>query len=186
MFETDGFLPGTHQFTIKAELPGTPADTDDHWPMEITMRNPIVDIELVSVVADSSVAVIGNPVTLSASVANHGESTIPVALQLMVDNASLPFYSTTTTPLAPGATASVSLEWDTHTYSIGDFTLHVVAAADGDISIGNDTQNLEVRLFHSAFDGPVGSYECSEDVGVNVLGLTARQVGLLRPASVLC
>ena len=181
MLETDGFLPGTHQFTIKAELPGTPADTDDHWPMQITMRNPIVDIELVSVVADSSVAVIGNPVTLSASVANHGEATVPVALQLMVDNASQPVHSTTTTPVAPGATASVSLEWDTHTYSIGDFTLHVVAAADGDVSIGNDSRSLIVRLFHSAFDGPVGSYECSEDVGVNVLGLTARQVGLLDP-----
>ena len=181
LLETDGFLPGTHQFTIKAELPGTPADTDDVWPMQITMRNPIVDIELVSVVADSSVAVIGNPVTLSATVTNHGESTIPVPLQLLVDNASLPFYSTTTTPLAPGATASVSLEWDTHTYSIGDFMLHVVAAADGDVSIGNDTQNLEVRLFHSAFDGPPGSYECSEDVGVNVLGLTARQAALQDP-----
>ena len=181
LLETDTFLPGTHQFTIKAELPGTPADTDDVWPMEITMRDPIVDIELVSVVADSSVAVIGNPVTLSATVANHGESTIPVSLQLLVDNNSQPVHSTTTTPVAPGATASVSLEWDTHTYSIGDFTLHVVAAADGDVSIGNDSRSLIVRLFHSAFDGPVGSYECSEDVGVNVLGLTARQSALEDP-----
>ena len=181
MFETDGFPPGTHQFTIKAELPGTPADTDDLWPIQVTMRNPIVDIELVSVVADSSVAVIGNPVTLSATVTNHGESTIPVPLQLLVDNNSQSVHSTTTTPVAPGATASVSLEWDTHTHSIGDFTLHVVAAADGDVSTGNDSRSLIVRLFHSAFDGPVGSYECSEDVGVNVLGLTARQVGLLDP-----
>ena len=181
LLETDGFLPGTHQFTIKAELPGTPADTDDHWPMQITMRNPIVDIELVSVVADSSVAVIGNPVTLSASLANHGESSVPVSLQLMVDNNSQSVHSTTTTPVAPGATASVSLEWDTHTYSIGDFTLHVVAAADGDVSIGNDSRSLIVRLFQSAFDEPPGSYECSEDVGVNVLGLTARQAGLEDP-----
>ena len=177
----DRFPPGTHQFTIKAELPGTPADTDDVWPMEITMRNPIVDIELVSVVADSSVAVIGNPVTLSATVANHGEATVPVTLQLLVDNNSQPVHSTTTAPVAPGATASVSLEWDTHTYSIGDFTLHVVAAADGDVSTGNDSRSLIVRLFHSAFDGPPGSYECSEDVGVNVLGLTARQAGLEDP-----
>ena len=177
----DRFPPGTHQFTIKAELPGTPADTNDVWPMEITMRDPIVDIELVSVVADSSVAVIGNPVTLSASVANHGESTVPVSLQLMVDNASQPVHSTTATPIAPGATAGVSLEWDTHNYSIGDFTLHVVAAADGDVSIGNDSRSLIVRLFHSAFDGPPGSYECSEDVGVNVLGLTARQAALQDP-----
>ena len=177
----DRFPPGTHQFTIKAELPATPADTDDLWPMEITMRDPIVDIELVSVVADSSAAVVGNPVTLTASVANHGESSVPVPLQLLVDNASQPVHSTTTTPVAPGATASVSLEWDTHNYSIGDYTLHVVAAADGDVSIGNDSQRLMVRLFHSAFDGPVGSYECSEDVGVNVLGLTARQAGLQDP-----
>ena len=119
MFETDGFLPGTHQFAIKAELPGTPADTDDLWPIQVTMRNPIVDIELVSIVADSSVAVIGNPVTLSTSVANHGEATVPVSLQLMVDNASQPVHSTTATPIAPGATAGVSLEWDTHNYSIG-------------------------------------------------------------------
>ena len=181
LLETDTFLPGTHQFAIKAELPGTPADTDDVWPMEITMRDPIVDIELVSVVADSSVAVIGNPVTLSTSVANHGEATVPVSLQLMVDNASQPVHSTTATPIAPGATAGVSLEWDTHNYSIGDFTLHVVAAADGDVSIGNDSRSLIVRLFHSAFDGPPGSYECSEDVGVNVLGLTARQAALQDP-----
>ena len=177
----DRFPPGTHQFTIKAELPATPADTDDLWPMEITMRDPIVDIELVSVVADSSVAVIGNPVILSATVANHGESSVPVPLQLLVDNASLPVHSTTTTPVAPGATASVSFEWDTLNYSIGDYTLHVVAAADGDVSTGNDSQRLIVRLFHSAFDGPVGSYECSEDVGVNVLGLIARQAGLQDP-----
>ena len=181
LLETDGFLPGTHQFTIKAELPGTPADTDDLWPIQVTMRNPIVDIELVSVVADSSVAVIGNSVTLSTSVANHGEATVPVPLQLLVGSASQPVHSTTTAPVAPGATVSVSLEWDTHTYSIGDFTLHVVAAADGDVSIGNDTKSLEVRLFHSAFDEPPGSYECSEDVGVNVLGLTARQAGLEDP-----
>ncbi len=174
----DKFPPGTHQFTIKAELPGTPADTDDHWPMQITMRNPIVDIELVSVVADSSAAVIGNPVTLSASVTNHGEATVPVALQLMVDNNSQPVHSTTTAPVAPGATASVSLEWDTHTYSIGDYALHIVAAVDGDVSVGNDTQRLEVRLFHSAFDGPVGSDQCSEDVGVKVLGLGAGEAGL--------
>ena len=181
LLETDNFPPGTHQFTIKAELPGTPSDTDDYWPIQITMRNPIVDIELVSVVADSSAAVVGNPVTLTASVANHGESSVPVPLQLLVDNASQPVHSTTTTPLAPGATASVSLEWDTHNYSIGDYTLHVVAAADGDVSTGNDSQRLIVRLFHSAFDGPAGSYQCSEDVGVNVLGLTARQAGLQDP-----
>ena len=178
LLETDTFLPGTHQFTIKAELPGTPADTDDLWPIQVTMRNPIVDIDLVSVVADSSVAVIGNPVTLSASVANHGEATVPVPLRLLVGSASQPVHSTTTAPVAPGATASVSLEWDTHTYSIGDFTLHVVAAADGDVSIGNDSRSLIVRLFQSAFDEPPGSYECSEDVGVNVLGLTTRQAGL--------
>ena len=111
----DRFPSGTHQFSIKAELPATPADTDDVWPMEITMRDPIVDIELVSVVADSSAAVIGNPVTLSATVANHGEATIPVSLQLMVDNASQPVHSATTAPVAPGATASMSLEWDTDT-----------------------------------------------------------------------
>ena len=181
LLETDNFPPGTHQFTIKAELPGTPADNDDLWPIQVAMRDPIVDIELVSVVADSSAAVVGNPVTLSASVTNHGESTVPVPLQLLVDNASQPVHSTSTTPLAPGATASLSLEWDTHNYSIGDYTLHVVTAADGDVSIGNDSHFLIVRLFHSAFDGPVGSYECSEDVGVNVLGLIARQSGLQDP-----
>ena len=56
-----------------------------------------------------------------------------------------------------------------------------MAAADGDVSIGNDSRSLIVRLFHSAFDGPPGSYECSEDVGVNVLGLTARQAALQDP-----
>ena len=181
LLETDGFQPGTHQFTIKAELPGTPADTDDLWPIEVTMRYPIVDIELLNVVANSSAAVVGNPVTLSASVTNHGESTVPVPLQLLVDNASQPVHSTSTTPLAPGATAIVSLEWDTHNYSIGDYTLHVVAAADGDVSIGNDSHRLIVRLFDSAFDGPVGSYQCTEDTGVKILGLTAREAGLQDP-----
>ena len=171
----DRFPPGDHHFTIKAELTATPADTDELWPMEITMRDPIVDIELVSVVADSSVGVIGNPVALSATVANHGESTVPVSLQLLERSDSQPVDSTTTTPIAPGATASVSLEWDTHIYSIGDFTLRVVAAVDGDVSIGNDTHSLKVRLFQSAFDGPEGSYECSEDVGVKVLKLAAGQ-----------
>ena len=181
LLETDTFLPGTHQFTIKAELPGTPADTDDVWPMEITMRDPIVDIELVSVVADSSVAVIGNSVTLSTSVANHGEATIPVTLQLLVGPASHPVHSATTTPVAPGATASVSLEWDTDNLALGEHTLHIVAAADGDVSTDNDTQHLGVRLYKSAFDGLVGSYECSEDVGVKVLELNARQAGLEDP-----
>ena len=179
--ETDGFQPGTHQFTIKAELPGTPTDADDLWPMQVTMRYPIVDIELLNVVADSSAAVVGNPVTLSASVTNHGESTVSVPLQLLVDNASQPVHSTSTTPLAPGATASVSLEWDTLNYPIGDYTLHVVAAADGDVSVGNDSRRLMVRLFDSAFDGPVGSYQCTEDTGVKILGLTAREAGLQDP-----
>ena len=181
LLETDGFQPGTHQFTIKAELPGTPADTDDLWPIQVAMRYLIVDIELINVVADSSAAVVGNLVTLSASVTNHGESTVPVPLRLLVDSASQPVHSTTTTPVAPGATASASLEWDTLNYSIGDYTLHVVAAADGDVSIDNDSQALIVRLFDSAFDGPVGSHQCMEDAGVKILGLTARDAGLQDP-----
>ncbi len=179
-WDSSGSTAGTHQFRVKVVMPERGGDPNDERAITVSLRDPVVDVALTGATSSHSIAVIGQSITIAATVVNNGEAPLSVPVSLFVDPPTEP--GTTPTPqdvsntpvIQPGGSETVDLIWDTaglNPNKIGEYPLLLVAEVPGDVSDDNNEITLDAELFRSAFDADHPTSECVDDVGVELKGI---------------
>ncbi len=162
---------GTHQFRVVVLIPDRHVDSTDALPVNVSLREPAVNVAIVGATSTRTNATVGQPVSITASVTNYGETPLPVPITLFVDRDSEPSAVLTTAVIQPGETGTGTLLWDTTGEYQGPHTLVVVADAEGDTSTGDNTLTVDATLYRSAFGPDHPADQCVDDVAVEVLDI---------------
>ena len=177
-WDSSGSTAGTHRFRVKVVVPERGGDANDERPITVTLRHPVVDVALTGATSSHNIAVIGQRITIAATVANNGEAPLSVPVSLFVDPSTTPGSTPTprvvinTPVIQPGVSETVDLIWDTAGLNgIGEYPLKVVVEVPGDVSDDNNEITLVAELIHSAFQPDSSVRECVDDVGVELAGI---------------
>ena len=142
-----GYL-GTAVLTVSFTLTPAPAESGIYPPQ--TLNAVHLPKQDTSITVDAAVTNITGPTTevepeatvfINVTVANHGTetATIPVYLHLTTDS---PAMNGDTVPLDPGATAELSLRWNTGTTAPGDHYLTATVILADDQNPGNNSLTM--------------------------------------------
>lgn len=170
-WDTTGVEPGEHKLKILSSLADYGSDTNDELPLTITLRPPVVDVELTSAAMNRKVATIGQALSVVATITNHGEAPVatPVTLYTAQNLDERTVVASKTSPLIePGSSENVELQWNTAGKPSGIYDLRISVDVPGDTTPNDNTGALTVELFRSAFDGDGAPESCLEDVRVTV------------------
>ena len=171
VWDTADVDPGEHALKIVAGVDGYRSDANDELPLAITLRAPVMDVGITEATINRDVAAVGQSVEVTATIANHGEVPVaaPVALYLVAELEQTPEVARETSlPIEPGASAEVTLRWDSTGEDTGTHTLKIATELPEDTTAGDNEDLLTVELFRSAFDGAEDVNGCVEDVRVRV------------------
>ena len=170
-WDTAGVEPGEHELKIVASLAGYGSDANDASSMTVTLREPVLAVALTEATINRNVAAIGQTLEVTATIANHGEAPeeVPVALYLVAgDQGTMAASRATSPPIEPGASAKVTLPWDSTDETAGRRELKVAVELTEDTTDDDNEELIEIELFHSAFEGDDAPENCLEDVRVTV------------------
>ena len=181
LWDTSAETAGTHRFRVVVLIPDRHVDSTDALPVNVSLREPAVNVALVGATSTRTNATVGQPVSITASVTNYGETPLPVPISLFVDHGTQPSTVVTTAVIQPGETGTGTLIWDTTGVRIGPHTLVVVADAEGDTSTGDNTLTVDATLYRSAFGPDYPADQCVDDVAVEVLDIFDDSNGLRAP-----
>ena len=177
-WDSSGSTAGTYDYWVTIDIADRAEDANDALPITVSLRDPVVDVALTGATSSHSIAIIGQAITITATVANNGEAPLSVPVSLFVAPSTAPGSTptskvvTNTPVIQPGVNETVDLIWDTAELNgVGEYPLLVVAQVPGDISDDNDEITLVAELFHSAFDADHPASECVDDVGVELTGI---------------
>ena len=176
-WDTGDAEPGEHQLKVVVSSPVYDADSNDTATLTVALRAPVVAVALTAATISRDVAAVGQTLDVVATIANHGEvpETVPVSLYLVERLQQTTVSSAeTSSPIEPGASAEVTLQWDSTGTVIGTHTLKVAAELPDDTTTDDNEAIVEVEIFQSAFDGIVGADSCIEDVAVRVTDVRDR------------
>ena len=171
VWDTADVDPGDYELKIVASVDGYRSDANDELPLAITLRAPVMDVGITEATINRDVAAVGQSVEVTATIANHGEVPVaaPVALYLVAELEQTPEVAgETSLPIEPGASAEVTLRWDSTGEDTGTHTLKIATELPEDTTAGDNEDLLTVELFRSAFDGAEDVNGCVEDVRVRV------------------
>ena len=166
--------PGDHELKIAASVASYSSDANDKLPLTVTLRAPVMAVALTSATINRDVAAVGQSVEVVATIANHGEVpvAVPVALYLVAELERTPEVAReTSSPIEPGADATVTLQWDSAGESAGAYALKVAAELTDDATGDDNAENVAIELFRSAYDGTDDPDTCVEDVRVGIAGI---------------
>ena len=181
LWDASAATAGTHQFRVVVLIPDRHVDSTDTLPINVSLREPAVNVALVGATSTRTNAIIGQPVSITASVTNYGETPLPVPISLFVDHGTQPSTVVTTAVIQPGETGTGTLLWETTGEYQGPHTLVVVADAEGDTSTGDNTLTVDATLYRSAFGPDYPADQCVDDVAVEVLDIFDDSNGLRAP-----
>ena len=181
LWDTSAATAGTHQFRVVVLIPDRHVDSTDALPVNVSLREPAVNVALVGATSTRTNATVGQPVSITASVTNYGETPLPVPISLFVDRDNEPSAVLTTAVIQPGETGTGTLLWETTGEYQGPHTLVVVADAEGDTSTGDNTLTVDATLYRSAFGPDYPADQCVDDVAVEVLDIFDDSNGLRAP-----
>ena len=181
LWDTSAETAGTHWFRVVVLIPDRHVDSTDALPVNVSLREPAVNVALVGATSTRTNATVGQPVSITASVTNYGETPLPVPISLFVDRDSEPSAVLTTAVIQPGETGTGTLLWETTGEYEGPHTLVVVADAEGDTSTGDNTLTVDATLYRSAFGPDYPADQCVDDVAVEVLDIYDDSAGLRTP-----
>lgn len=181
LWDTSAETAGTHRFRVVVLIPDRHVDSTDALAVNVSLREPAVNVALVDATSTRTNATVGQPVSITASVTNYGETPLPVPISLFVDRDSEPSAVLTTAVIQPGETGTGTLLWETTGEYQGPHTLVVVADAEGDTSTGDNTLTVEATLYRSAFGPDYPADQCVDDVAVEVLDIFDDSNGLRAP-----
>ena len=181
LWDTSAETAGTHRFRVVVLIPDRHVDSTDALAVNVSLREPAVNVALVDATSTRTNATVGQPVSITASVTNYGETPLPVPISLFVDRDSEPSAVLTTAVIQPGETGTGTLLWETTGEYQGLHTLVVVADAEGDTSTGDNTLTVEATLYRSAFGPDYPADQCVDDVAVEVLDIFDDSNGLRAP-----
>ena len=168
-WDTSGAGVGSHKFLVVASLPTTASDDDDSIQINVFLRQPVVEVALVDLIASNDIAVIGQPITYTVTVANRGEYSASVPVSLFVDHSADPKVVADTGEIAAGQSGAVEIIWDTTKFVAGPRVVRIELGGDGDASAENHAYSLIATLFHPALAADNQQSECADDVSVEVL-----------------
>ena len=181
LWDTSAETAGTHRFRVVVLIPDRHVDSTDALAVNVSLREPAVNVALVDATSTRTNATVGQPVSITASVTNYGETPLPVPISLFVDRDSEPSAVLTPAVIQPGETGTGTLLWETTGEYQGPHTLVVVADAEGDTSTGDNTLTVEATLYRSAFGPDYPADQCVDDVAVEVLDIFDDSNGLRAP-----
>ena len=170
-WDTGGVQPGDHQLKVMASSPGYGVDSNDSRPLAVTLRAPVQAIELAGATINRNVAAVGQTLEVVATIANHGEApaSVPVGLYLIgALQQTTAVATSTSSPIEPGASSTVALQWDSTGEEHAALTLRVTAELPEDTTPDDNEKFLEIELFQSAFDGMEDGATCVEDIRIGV------------------
>ena len=171
VWDTTDAKPGDHELKIVASVAGYSSDANDELSPTVTLRAPVADVALTAATIDRSMAAIGQTLNVVATVTNHGEVpvTAPVVLYLVAgDQGTTAAFRGTSSPIEPGASGDVALQWDSTGETVGTHTLKIAVELPQDTTTDDNGELFEIELFRSAFDGAHDVDSCAEDVRVQV------------------
>ncbi len=170
-WDTDGVNAGEYDLKVIAGMDDFSGDDNDELSFTITLRDPVIAVELSSATINRSVSAIGQTLDVTAKITNHGEvpAAVPVNLYLVGSLQHTTAAATATTPsIEPGSTSEVTLQWDSTGEVVGAHTLKIAAELPGDTTADDNEALLEIQLLRSAFDGAHDVDNCVEDVRIQV------------------
>ena len=176
-WDTGDAETGERQLRVVVSSPDHNADSNDTATLNVMLRAPVVAVALTQATINRDVAAVGQTLNVVATITNHGEvpETVPVSLYLVEQLQQTTAVSTeTSSPVEPGASSEVTLQWDSTDTVVGTHVLKIAAELPGDTTTEDNEQIFEVELFPSAFDGVDGVDTCIEDVGVRVTAVRDR------------
>ncbi len=181
LWDTSAATAGTHRFRVVVLIPDRHVDSTDALPVNVSLREPAVNVALVDATSTRTNAIIGQQVSITASVTNYGETPLPVPISLFVDRDSEPSAVLTTAVIQTRRNRNRHTLVGHHRRIQGPHTLVVVADAEGDTSTGDNTLTVDATLYESAFAPDHPADQCADDVAVEVLDIYDDSGGLRTP-----
>ncbi len=124
-WSTSGFAPAT--YTITVDIPPIPGETEtgDNTMSggSVTVNAPVHDIAITAASANPTTAPVGTAITISATVANQGN--VAETFDVVASADSTEVGRRTVSGLAPQASTTVTISWDTTSFAAGTYSVHV-------------------------------------------------------------
>ena len=145
-------LIGEHTLTATHDLVDDNAENNSYSAV-VNVAQVITDIAVTSISAPGSV-VEGNPAVVDITVENVGNQNVSSNIQVsLTEEGFLIDTQTIYGGLAPGASAPLSLTWNTESIETGDYTL-TVAHDFSDDNLANNSQSTTVSVTEQPVAGP--------------------------------
>ncbi len=133
-WDTSGYAAGEYDVAVLLSAADDVSASDNAWTGRVTLREPVVDIRIGPVSAAPTPALAGAPVTLAATVSNHGDFAATPVVRLAVGTSTTTAAFLMVEEISPGAERDISLVWDTAGQPAGNHQLTVSVWPDGTAS----------------------------------------------------
>ena len=124
-WNTTGSTAGIYATRVVLTVDDDASNDNDTWTTPITLRNPVVDVRLTAVNPTTTTAPVGEPVSMSANAANHGDFAAVPIVELYIDDEPAPVAAVPMASIAPEAEGTVELTWDTTASAAGNYRLKI-------------------------------------------------------------